>query len=274
MKELLVNPYFSTAIAPFVVALLAGWMLNRLHPVWAGLAVVAGFYVCAYLITGMQLLPLTSTRKILVLGLLAVAIGVALDLIGKSCHMKKLLSIFGVAVAIWLVWPLLMRQHEMMWWVFTGLLVAYVAWLLASMYELRKKSLRAGAAVFALALGTGIMVLLGASAKLGQLGSALAASAGAYLFLQIFVFRAQSAGAMLVLPTTLLCGLIGMAAFIFASMPWYGLPLLAIIPLLARIPVPESRAVWLQALLLLLATLSAAFAAIYLTWLEAGSPLL
>lgn len=274
MNGLLSNPYFSTAILPFIVAFLTAWLLNRIHRAWAGLAVVTGFYICAYLITGMQLVPITSTSKILVMGMVVVAIAIVLDLVAKPRHVKKMLTILGVAAAIWLVWPLVMRQHDLKWWLLTALMVAYVAWLPPSLYELRKKPLRATTAVFSLALGTGIMVLLGASAKLGQLGSALAASAGAYLFLQVFVFKVRSAGAVLLVPAALLCGLIGMAGYIYASMPWYGMPLLAAVPLLANIPLPESYAVWVQEALLLLVTLGAALAAIYLTWLETGSPLL
>ena len=80
MDEVLTNPVIQTAVVPFVVALTAGALLNRFGWYWAGLAVIIGFIACAWLIMDLKLVPLTSTRKIIMLGMIAVAAGLVLDL--------------------------------------------------------------------------------------------------------------------------------------------------------------------------------------------------
>jgi hypothetical protein len=49
-------------------------------------------------------------------------------------------------------------------------------------------------------------------------------------------------------------------------LPWYALPVLAAIPLAAKIPVSDKSAVWLQAILLSAVTVAFAVGAIYLSW--------
>ena len=73
MNDLLANPAIQSGIIPFLIALIAAWGLRRLGWVWSGLGFAIAYYVSVYLAAGFQLTPLTSTRKILILGMAAIA---------------------------------------------------------------------------------------------------------------------------------------------------------------------------------------------------------
>ncbi len=211
MNELLSNPLFQSGVAPFVVSLLLGLSLYRTIGLWAGIAVVAGFYATAWLVTDLKFFPLTSTRKILLLGVVALAVGLLFDLYRSAP--RWLLGLFfaaGCAAAAWMVWPVFVRQEGWESWLMVAFGSGYVGWLLASLVALRDQPERVIAALLALAGGTGISVLLGASALLGQLASAIAAALAGYLLAGLFSSRLV-AGGLLVVPVALLCGLMGLA---------------------------------------------------------------
>lgn len=272
MDELLANPAFQAAIAPFFAALVAGFLLKYAGWYWAGLAVMLGFYASVSLVTGFELTPLTSTRKVVVLGMIAVAAGLLLDLFNlKRQYLLPLLASAGTAALLWVIWPPLMRMEGQSFWLYAAGGSAYVIWLMLSLESLRSRALRADAAAMTLSLGTGIAALIGASALLGQLGSALAAALGAFLLLSVMK-KTLPVGFVMILPVTLLSGLIGMSGLVYAKLPWYSLPSLALIPLLARIPLPKRLPLWGQALALLAATAPAAMGAIYMAWRIAGAP--
>ncbi len=273
MNELLSNPLFQSGVAPFVVTLLLGLILYRTIGFWAGIAVVAGFYVSAWLVTDLKLFPLTSTRKILLLGLVALAVGLIFDLYRSAPRwMLGLFFAAGCAAAVWVVWPVFVRQEGWEPWLMVVLGGGYVGWLLASLVALRDQPERVLSALLALAGGTGISVLLGASALLGQLASAIAAAMAAYLLAGLFSSRLV-AGGLLVVPVALLCGMLGLAGQVYARLPWYVLLILAVIPLVARVPLPEGRPSWLKIALLLLCLVPVAGGAIYVTWIQEGDPL-
>lgn len=274
VNELLSNPLFQSGVAPSVVSLLLGLIFYRLAGFWAGIAVVAGFYATAWLVTDLKFFPLTSTRKILLLGLAALGVGLVFDLYRSTPRwLTYLFFTAGFAAAVWLVWPVFMRNKEE-WdaWMMAGLSGAYVGWLLVSFVGLRDKGERATTGLLALAGGTGISALLAASALLGQLASAIAAAMAAYLLAGLFSSR-LNAGGLLVVPVALLCGMLGVAAQVYAKLPWYVLLILAAIPLVAHVPLPEDRPSWLKVVLLLLCLAPVAGGAIYVTWSQAGDPL-
>jgi hypothetical protein len=131
---------------------------------------------------------------------------------------------------------------------------------------------RAGSAGMALGFGTGAAALIGASALLGQFGLALGSAAGAYMLIQMISNSNLPCGRSYTLPLSLIAGLTGCLAVLTAQLPWYALIMLAAIPVLARIPVSEKLALWLQSLLLSVASLVCAAGAAYLTWRVAGAP--
>lgn len=269
MHALLNHPAIQAGLAPFLVALLTAEVLQRLR--LSGLAIIAGFAITVYLVSGFGYEPLTSTRKIIWLGLAASAFGIVLMLLNSSLW-RPLLTVLGGAAAVWVCLRVL-QQHELgtaLQWG-TGCAL-YVGWLVFWMDTLHESPVRAASAGVALALGTGLAVLLGASALLGELGLALGAATLAYLLIMMISNSQLPCGRALTLPLALVSGLLGCLAVLTASLPWYSLPVLATIPLLARLPVSEKLGVWVQSTLLSVATLILAAAAVYLSWRVNGLP--
>jgi len=244
MQELLNNPVFQAAIAPFMIALISGWLLNAVGTRLTGIIIVLGFYLGAVLIMGIQLQPLTSTRKILIIGLVALFIGWLLDRYRLKRPLNiALLSTLGITAALWIAWPLISRKTGMDAWLpaFSGAL--YASWLLNSTTKLISHNTRAASTLFSLALATSIAALFSASALLAQLTGALAAATGAYLLLNLF-YPQQKAGAIMMVPATTLCALLAFSALIYAKLPWQCLIIMAFIPLTTRIPTPQRLKYW------------------------------
>ncbi len=272
MDEVLNNPFVQSALVPFVVSLLVAWLLRPHGGYWAGLSAVAGFIATAYLLTDLQLFPLRSDRKILLLGAAAVVIGLLLDLFPWRRVAEGVALLGGGAAALWLVWPRFrfMEGGELWFLAIAGTL--YVTCLSISTIGLRKQAVKADAAVFALALGTGLSALLGATALYGQLGAAIAAAVGARIFIYA-LGKPVNAGAVMLLPLVLISALLGLGAVVYAKLPWFSLLALLFVPLLVRVPLPERVPRLLHLLLLLLLALLPAALAVFLTWREAGAPL-
>ena len=73
--ELLNHPAVQGGVAPLVVALLIAILLARTRFAW--LAIVAGYATTIALTMGFQFSPLTASRKILLLGLIGLGVGVS-----------------------------------------------------------------------------------------------------------------------------------------------------------------------------------------------------
>jgi hypothetical protein len=269
LEQMLANPVIQSVAIPFVAALLVVLLLRLLPWYWAGLAVAAGFYAAAYYIVGFDFFPLRSTTKILILGLLGVGVGLVLDIIPGRRGVWPLLFFSGVAAALWLAWSVLGRYELKDMFLIGGGGVLFVGWMAAMMEGLRDRPLVADSAALSLAAGTGITAMLGATALYSQLGGALAAAISARWLLNV-AGKEAAAGSNMVLPVGLLCGLLGFGALVFANLPWYNLALFGLIPLLARVPVPEGWSTWLRGVLLLVMTAVPVGLAIYFTYQERG----
>lgn len=269
MHALLNHPAVQAGLAPFLVALLTAELLQRLR--LSGLAIVAGFAITVYLVSGFAYEPLTGTRKIIWLGLASGAVAIPLTLLNSSLW-RPVLTVLGGVAAAWVCIRIL-QQHEigtaLQWG--TGCAL-YVGWLVFWMDTLHDSPVRAASAGVGLALGTGVAVLVGASALLGQFGLALGAAAMAYLLIMMLSNGYLSCGRTFTLPLALISGLLGCLGVLTARLPWYSLPVLAAIPLVARLPVSEKLGVWVQATLLSAATLLFAAGAVYLSWRVNGMP--
>ena len=75
MQDLLDNPAVQAGIAPLVVALIIALLLARTPAAW--LAIAAGYATMLALSTGLSFSPLTASRTVTLLGLLAPLVGMA-----------------------------------------------------------------------------------------------------------------------------------------------------------------------------------------------------
>ena len=272
MNDLFANPAFQSGIAPFVTTLVAGLLLKRAGGYWVGLAVVLGFYVAVWLMIDVKFSPLTSTRKIILLGMAALIAGALLDLYPSARRfLPALLFVAGAAAITWVIWPVLSRREGTVFLLLAAGGVLYGGWFAAATELLRPRALPASVMVTMLGFGTGIAVLFGASALLGQLALAIGSAGGAYLLLSLFG-RQPVTGSIMLLPAILLCGMIGYAGMVYAKLPWFALPFLALVPLAAHITAPTSRSRWMQAILLVLVVAPPAIIAAVIAWWVEGAP--
>jgi hypothetical protein len=247
LQELLANPAFQAGVAPFLAALIVAAALSPVR--LGGLAVIAAFLVCMHFVSGIQFTPLTATRKILILAIVAAAVGPLLDLAVKPTRVGVALIALGFAAgALWAFWPVILQKPGLLPWLFGGIAVAAVAWMVGfSHAQLAGDGVRAGAAALALGLGAGIAAVFSASLSYGLYGIALGAGAGGFLLPQMIRGRKAVAGATFTLPAMLIGGLVAVGAMLLAQLPWYCVLILSLIPIAVRLPAPEKAPVWLQA---------------------------
>jgi hypothetical protein len=270
MSDLLANPAIQSGIIPFLVALIAAFALRRIGWVWSGLGFAIAYYTSVYFAAGFQFTPLTSTRKILLLGIAAVILGLAVDLLKQKPRFIPVATfIIGAAAVSWVIWPAAARQEGGNFWIMLLASLAYCGWITASTESLRNKTDQSAMVALTLGLGTGISALLGASALLGQLGIAIGAIGGAYLLLQLFK-QDMNPGSNFAFPTGMLSGLLGVGAIVYASLPWYSLLPLALIPVAANFPVRGELSKFKKLLLLALYTSPLSITAIIITRSTSG----
>ena len=252
-------------VAPFVVGLVLAAALVRVR--LAGLAAAGAFLTAAYLMGSLSFWPLTATRKILLLAIIAPALGVILDFAFRPNRAVDwfLGALFAVA-SVWVFWSVLVQRPVGEAIALAGGVAAFVLWTVALTMPVRADAFRTGAIGLALGLGTGIGAILGASAILGLLGIALAAGSGGFLLVAMIYGKRVAGGAILALSASVIPALIGAGALVLAKSPWWSLAVLALIPLAARLPVPDQAPAWLQAIVVSLYTLAVAAAYTVLDW--------
>ena len=266
MQELLANPAVQGGVVPFIAGLIAAVLLGRFR--LGGLAVVAAFAAAVYFIAGISFTPLTATRKIILLGLLAPLAGIVVDFAFRPTRLGSyVLAIAGAAAAAWVFWPVL-GQKELARALLPGATALLAsAWVIGfSERRLAGDGVRAGSAGLALGAGTGVAAILGASLTYGLYGIAIAAGSGAFLLVQMVTGKRSYAGATFVLSASVVAILIAAAAMILAQLPWYSVAVLALVPVAASLPVPAGAALWLQAVLSSLYGLAIAAVACALAW--------
>jgi len=265
MEEFLSNPVVQGGIAPFVVAVIVVAILAKAK--LAGLAVTVGFAVAVALVSGLGLTPLTATRKVVLLGLLAPLVGIVVDFtLKRSRTLTVAIALAYGVLTVWVFWSVLRQKSIGDALLLGGGVAVFVAWFVASTLELAGKPVRAGAAALMLGLGAGISAILGASALLGLYGLAVGAGASAFLLVQMLTGRKIVAGATLTLSASVAAGLVAAAALVLAQLPWYALIVLGLIPLAATLPASDRLPVWAQAVIVSGYGLAVAFVAFVLTW--------
>lgn len=247
MEELLANPAVQSGIVPVLAALVVAVALQPLR--LGSLSVVAAFLVCMYLVSGLQIMPPTATRKIVIVSIAAPLIGLLVDFAFKPTRLGAVLLALGAgAAALWVFWPVLAQQPAAQAWLLGATAAASVAFMVGfAQLQLAGDAVRAGAAALGLGLGTGVAAVIGATASYGQYAIAIGAGAGGYLLPQMIRGRKSSPGATFSLTAMLLGGLVAAGAMILAELAWYAVLVLALVPLGARLPVPQAAPVWVQA---------------------------
>ena len=269
MHALFTHPAVQAGLLPFIVALASAELFQRLR--LSGLAIIAGFAATVYFVGDFDVAPLTETRKIIWLGIAASVLALPITLITWNYWRHSLTTLAAVATA-WVFWDTL-QQHALvdsLRWV-TGSAL-YVAWLVYWFDALHDRPVAAASTGLALGVGTGMAGLLAAAALPGRFGLAVGAAAAAHLLIQLISNNRLPCGRSFTLPLPIIAGLSGCYAVMTTQQPWYTLIALGLIPVAARIPVPEKWALRLQALALSLLTGACAAAAIHLTW-NRGNPL-
>lgn len=265
MQDLLNHPAVQGGVAPFIAGLVVAGVLGPLRA--GGLAAGAGFVTAVFLVSGFQFSPLTATRKLILLGMLAPLIGLVADLAFKPTRATgPVLGAISGAAAVWVFIGVLQQKRPAEAALLGGAVGLLTAWLVAATHSLRDRPVRLGAAGLFLGLGAGVAALLAASANLALYGIALGAGAGGYLLVQMLQGRAMPGGASFALTVGVVSGLLMGGSWFLASLPWIALPVLALIPLAAHAPLPARAPVWGQAILASFYAAIPAAAAWFLIW--------
>jgi hypothetical protein len=265
LQDILDNPAVQGGVAPLFAGLLVAVALSP----WrlGGLAIITGFALSTYLVSGIQFSPLTATRKLFVVALGAAVLGPVVDFAFKPTRLgAAILALASGAAALWVFWPILAQKQPSGAWLL-GSAAAAGAALAVAIAQLRLASdgLRAGACGLALGLGAGIGAFIAASLSYALYGVALAAASGAFLLPQMIRGKPSFAGATFLLPAMVIGMLVACGAMLLAQMPWYAVLTLALVPAAVSLPGPKGPA-WLQAVVHALYGFVVAGAACALAW--------
>lgn len=272
MYEFLDHPALQGVLASFAVALVAAAMLSRTRFTW--LAIPVGYATVVALTSGFVFSPLTATRKIVLLGLVAPFVGIAADLLPHSERAKTIvLCVASGVAAVWAFTSVLAQREGADAYAIAAGIALFVAALVALVLPLRTDGLRTGVAGLGLGVATGVSAVVSASVGFLVAGMALAASAGAALLVREFLRRKLPAGYTGALPIALLAGLFATGTAMLALLPWFALPLLLLVPAVARLPVPMRSPAVVRSAVLSLYTLAAAAGPIIAAWYAARQAL-
>ena len=274
MDQLLSRPEIQSALVPFLIALLAYLGLRKITGTAWLWALLAAFLASAALINGLTATPLTGTRKIILLVIVSIFIAATFRWVipGNSLQRCFTTIISGLSL-LWVFWAVVSRMDTAAIVLFLAGSISLVLALEYLFVRLIGKPAQLHSAGFSLLLGVGLAATAAASALLGQLALALsAASGGAFLgwILTGSASAKQSKQAIVVLPYVIAPALLGVAAVIFARLPWYALIPLTAIPLVVGLVPQKAESRLLRAILSSLPGLIIALAVAFYVW-QTGS---
>jgi hypothetical protein len=276
MQELLARPEFQSAIIPFAAALMVTLALCKLNA-RAGLwALLVAFAVAAGLINGLTLTPLTGTRKIILLIMVALAAAALLPAILPRQNLQRSTSSLALTLGwLWVFWAVVARMPTDAILSFLIGASALMLVLQAGFERISTNPAQLQAAGLSLMLGVGLAATAAASALLGQLGLALAAGCGGAFLAWVIAGDAKGDTGVrhpiTILPFVLAPVLLGMAAVIFARLPWYALIPLAAIPFAVSLVPLKTDSRFLRALLASLPGLVIAISVAFWVWQTSAS---
>jgi len=168
-------------------------------------------------------------------------------------------------VVLWMSWPVLQQQEIQEATIYGIGIIIYIILVTILVDRLTTKPTRAGSAGMSMGIGIGVSASLSSSAILGQLGLSIGVACSAYLLAQLISGKAYSCGRIFTLPLSVLCGLIMPATIMLAQAPWYCLPVVAAIPLIAHVPLPSNWSLRKHITVLSMLTLIIASSSILIT---------
>jgi hypothetical protein len=273
---LLDDPMVQAGIAPLLAALAVGGALLATR--WSWLAIAAALATTFALSTGIGFTPLSASRKIMLLVLLAPLAGLALDALERAGRLPRgRASTVGVAVlaglaAAWVFQSVLAQREGLLAWALGAVVAAFVALLVGLSVRLRDDGAAAGSAALGLGLAVGVSAILSASLGNTMNGFGLAAGAGALLLLQFTRGRALVPGWTGTLTVGLAAALFAAATLVLAEARWYALALLLLVPMAAALPIFGQHALRQRLLRLVPSCVVVAAAAILAAWLATRFP--
>jgi hypothetical protein len=250
-------------LAPFVVALavaLAGYPLRL-----SGLAAGAGFLTAVYLTGNLHFQPLDTPRKLILVGaVVAPLLGALADLAFRPTRAAGIVlgALFGLA-ALW-VYAAALGQRPT---AYGAPIVLLVLWTVAWMISLDAEPVRAGAAGVGLGAGVAAAAILGGASPVGNYGIALGAACTGFLLLGMLSGGRAAAGTSFTLAAGVIGSLLLSSALLLGKVPWYSGAALALVPLAARLPLPERAGAFAQGLVALIYVSIVAGAAGAFAWL-------
>lgn len=277
MEQLLSRPEIQSAVAPFTIALLAYLGLRKFTATAWIWALFAAFVVSAALINGFIVTPLTGTRKIIMLIIAALIASALLPRILPGRNLQRgAVALLCLLALCWVFWTVVARMPPLNIAFFVTGCVLLAVVLMLSFDRLAHDPAQLQGAGLGLLIGVGLSAAAAASALLGQLALALAAGCGGALLAWVLTdsLRDDNGPASVTittLPLVLAPALLGVAAVVFARLPWYALIPLAAIPFtVSQVPLKtESR--FLRAMLASLPAIVIAVAVALWIWQSSGS---
>jgi len=235
MESLLEHPAAQAGLAPLVAALIVALALRGSRAAW--LAVTAAYVTMVSLTTGFLFVPLSASRKVALLVLLAPAGGLLLDWLGARRRTVAVVSAVAAALSVW-TFASVLAQRESAAALGAGLGIAVFAGVLVWLVlRLRDDGPALAAAGMGLGLAVGVSALLSASIGYFMSGLALAAGAGALLLVQALRAVPISGGFVGALTLGVAAALFGGASTMLAQLPGYALPLFWLVPLAVSLPI-------------------------------------
>jgi hypothetical protein len=231
-------------VLPLVAALVVAEALQRLR--LSGLAILAGVAVAAYLSFGTELTPATPAERALLATFAAGGLGIVLEFAQGSRLARFIPPIAAGAAALWVLWGPLLSAGTLGMAMHGFVAVALCAWIAAITDSLEALPSRAAASALGLGAGLAAAAWFAHASLTAHLAAALGAAGAAHLLIQFLSAQALPAGRVLTLPTAMLAGLLGAAAWMLDHMPWPTLVPLALLPLALRLPVAERAPVRIQ----------------------------
>ena len=274
MEQLLSRPEIQSAVVPFLIALVIYLGLKKVTATAWMWALLAAFLASAALINGLTLTPLTGTRKIILLVIASFFAASLLPWLMPSRNLQRRFTTIVCQIALlWVFWAVVTRMDSaamVLFLVGSISLVLVLEWLFARLAEQPAQLHGAG---LSLLLGVGLSATAAASALLGQLALALAAASGGAFLGWVLIGSARGRTAnqpIAVLPYVMAPALLGVAAVIFARLPWYALIPLTLIPFAVSLVPQKIESRFLRALLTSLPGLVIAIAVAAYIW-QTGS---